>query len=1154
MSGLSPPPQLIAKQHDASDPTVSAWVSANAGAGKTHVLAQRVIRLLLQGTPPEKILCLTFTKAAAANMANRIFETLGGWTSLDDAKLDAEIRKTGTANVTPLLRQKARQLFASALETPGGLKVQTIHAFCTRLLQQFPFEANVPAHFSVLEETEQQQLFEQLRREVLLKAANAPGSPIGRALATIIPLCSDFAFQNALNEAIRGKGGEIKQWLQAAGGMDAAMAQLSQALGIRPDESLEDVEAAIVEGPHLPSSEWPSLATLCAASSANDQDQGRRLATASTAKGGARLAAYLGVFFRQDGKERASILTKSLTKQYSGLEQRLADEKLRVQSLCTLRRAILARERTRALLTLSMDVLDRYIAEKNRRGVLDYDDLIARTRDLLASTEAAWVHYKLDLGIDHILIDEAQDTSPAQWDIVSRFVAEFTAGAGARSMVTRTIFAVGDEKQSIFSFQGAAPHAFDEKRRFFETAHRNAEKPFVPVPLLHSFRSVPAVLKAVDAVFSQQHAYTGLTVDPVPTIHEAVRAAAPGLVELWELIQPDEKKEVEPWDAPFDLQSTTSPRVKLARQIANAVKTWRARGDLVGDPPNRHPVRAGDILILVRQRGPLFEAVIRALKNAGIPVAGADRLVLTEHIAIMDLLALADAVLHTRDDLALATVLKSPLFGLTDDDLMKLAPERRGTLRAALREQRPDVAARLDAMAEAARHVSPFSFYAELLGAGGGRKAFLARLGLEANDALDEFLNLALDYEAHETPSLQGFVAWLRTASAAVKRDMEMARDEVRVMTVHGAKGLEAPIVILADTTTPPAGQPHLQPRLLRLAADPAAPFVWVPNKKEDVDPMVEARGVVSAEAEEEHRRLLYVAMTRAADRLVVCGAVGEKTLPVGCWYDLVRQGLLDAGMMADEPADFGEGTVRRYRMFQPTTDAATAAVAVAAEETTPAWLRAAASTDETPVPITPSMFYDEHPPVPFNSTGEGREKALTRGNLVHRLLQSLPDLLPEWRENAARHYLARNAKKFSAAEQEELLTKVLALLSDKRFAELFAPGSRAEVPIVGRVKGRPLSGQVDRLVVTSKAVLIGDYKSNNPPPRRFEDVPPGYVTQLALYRVVLGMLYPDRPIRAALIWTETPEIMEIPANKLDAALTVQGLDAPPPRSYVSIP
>jgi ATP-dependent helicase/nuclease subunit A len=513
----------------------------------------------------------------------------------------------------------------------------------------------------------------------------------------------------------------------------------------------------------------------------------------------------------------------------------------------------------------------------------------------------------------------------------------------------------------------------------------------------------------------------------------------------------------------------------------------------------------------------------------------------------MDLLALADVVLHPRDDLALATILKSPLFGLSDDDLLALATPREASLWPALRRHRPDVAERLDAIARAAQRCTPFSFYAELLGAGGGRRAFLSRLGHEATDAIDEFLNLALDYESRETPSLQGFAAWLRTASAAVKRDMEIARDEVRVMTVHGAKGLEAPIVILADTTTLPPGPPHLQPRLLELPAATAAlevpkRMVWVPTKKEDVGPTVSARDKLIAEAEDEYRRLLYVALTRAADRLIVCGAVGERSMPPGCWYELVDRGLEAGGQLTVESSDFDPNiSVRRYRTSQQPERIGTAASGPALAHMPPAWLRRAANADAAPKPITPSMFYDEHAP-PLTGSGEGREKALARGNLVHRLMQSLPDLLPEWRENAARRYLARNARQFSAAEQEALLAKVLAVLDDKRFAEMFVPGSRAEVPIIGRLGGRPLSGQVDRLVVTPKAVLIGDYKTNNPAPRRLEDVPEGYVKQLALYRAVLGKLYPDRPIRAALIWTEIPDIMEIPGPALDAAASVEGI------------
>jgi ATP-dependent helicase/nuclease subunit A len=1140
MSDRAIPDALSAKQHEASDPGVSAWVSANAGAGKTHVLAQRVIRLLLEGTKPEKILCLTFTKAASANMANRIFSTLGAWTSLDDGALDAAIQGTGTKTVSAKHRQRARQLFASALETPGGLKVQTIHAFCTKLLQQFPFEANVPAHFRVLEETQQQQLLEQIRRDVLLKAANAEESEGGQALAAIIARASDFQFQIALNEAIRRRG-EILPWLDASGGIDAAMAQLSVSLGVEPNDTLEAVEAAIVDGPHLPSNQWASAAEICALSSTKDKDVGTRLVAAATLTESARLHAYLLVFFTKDSKERAALLTKGFADQNPAWAKRFAEERQRVCGLCDQRRAILARDRTRALLTLTLEMLERYAAEKNRRGLLDYDDLILRTRDLLNRTEAAWVHYKLDLGIDHVLIDEAQDTSPAQWDIIKRFVAEFTAGAGARSAVKRSIFAVGDDKQSIFSFQGAAPEAFAEMRNFFKLTHEAAQEPFLPVELRHSFRSVPAVLDAVDVVFQQPAAHKGLTVDPVPTVHEAVRAAAPGAVELWDLIEPDKKDLVDPWDAPFDVTSETSTRVKLARQIAAAVKTWRTRGDLVGDGRERHAVRAGDILILVRQRGPLFEAIIRALKNADVPVAGADRLVLTEHIAIMDLLALADVVLHPRDDLALATILKSPLFGMSEEDLLTLAAKREGALRVALRQQQPELAKKLDAIAQSARRHSPFAFYADLLGAGSGRKAFLARLGLEANDAIDEFLNLALDYESRETPSLQGFVAWLRTASAAVKRDMEMARDEVRVMTVHGAKGLEAPIVILADTTTLPAGPQQYQPRLLGLPANaaPGAPgrIVWMPTKKDDTGPTALARADFVAEAENEHRRLLYVAMTRAADRLVVCGAVGEKAMPPGCWYDLVRLGLEGAGLLTEEPSDFGTETVKRYRKFQQEGEAAAVASAPAPHAAPPPWLRHPAPAVTEVQPITPSMFYDTQAPHVDNVVPGGRAKALARGNLVHRLMQSLPDVPSARRGEAAKRSLARNAKNFSAAEQDAIAAQVLAVLDDARFAELFAPGSRAEVPIVGRLDGRPISGQVDRIAITPEAVLIGDYKTNRPAPRRLDDVPPGYVAQLALYRAVLAKLYPGRPLRAALIWTEVPDIMEIPASALDASL-----------------
>ncbi|MGB7260417.1 MAG: 3'-5' exonuclease, partial [Pseudolabrys sp.] len=615
------------------------------------------------------------------------------------------------------------------------------------------------------------------------------------------------------------------------------------------------------------------------------------------------------------------------------------------------------------------------------------------------------------------------------------------------------------------------------------------------------------------------------------TVHQALPDAAPGEVEIWDLIAPDDKDEgKEGWDAPFDKTTETSPAIKLAGKIARTVKQWCAHG-----------TRPQEVLILVRQRGALFEAVIRALKREGIAVAGADRLVLAEHIAIMDLLVLGDALLLPEDDLALATVLKSPLFGFNDEQLFTLACGRKAPLRASLRAKAGDdpmfaqAARALDDLVEKARTLSPFAFYAHVLGAREGRKHFLARLGVEAADPLDEFLNLALDYERRETASLQGFLNWVRAAQSEVKRDMEIARDEVRVMTVHGAKGLEAKNVILADsTTTRPEGA--YPPRLLTVPVAGGAPgaeaLIWGVAKDKDAGPMTDARTRALDAARDEYRRLLYVAMTRAAERLVVCGTKGVNKIPEGCWYQLVTDALVP--LSVSEPAEDGDGEVKRFRKGAPSMPASreTSAAAPASVEL-PSWLRERAAPEQPALRlITPSSAGDEGVPAPASAD---RVKALARGVLMHRLLQSLPDIPAARRAEAARTFLAREGeqqKRISAKERDVLARQALALLEEPRFSALFAPGSRAEVPIVGTLPSGRVSGQVDRLAVTQEAVFIADFKTG----RRTDPPPTPYVTQLSLYRAVLAKLYPDRPIRAALIWTEVPDLMEIPATVLDAA------------------
>jgi ATP-dependent helicase/nuclease subunit A len=1147
MSPRTIPAPVLTRQAQASDPQVSAFVSANAGAGKTHVLAQRVIRLLLAGTDPMKILCITFTKAAAANMAARVFDTLAHWITLDDDALDREMRAIGETAIGPAQRARARRLFASALDAPGGLKVQTIHAFCTRLLHQFPFEANVAARFTVLDERAENELSDRATMGVLLDAAKQPGTPLAGALATAIASAADTTFRDVVRELMKRRD-KVGEWIARAGSVARAIDELSRALGVDPNETLDSVERELLEGTGLPSSEWAAVANLCDEGGKTDAERGAQLRAALSASGPGRIEAYLSVFLTDKMDPRKSMITTPLSARYPGLKERLVQVQNRVCALLERRNAVISRNRTAALLTIGAAVIARYRAEKEKGGLLDYDDLIGKTLRLLTTVNPSWVHYKLDRGIDHVLIDEAQDTSPTQWEIISRLVAEFTAGSGAREQ-SRTVFAVGDEKQSIFSFQGAVPKKFDEMRRHFESAYAAIGADWRYLRFEHSFRSGANVLGAVNEVFAARDIYGSVTTDEGGIApHLSLPDAAPGVVEIWPLLRPEVRREIEGWDAPFDALSLTSPQVRLARRIADTIADGIASGEPLGR--ERKPMTAGDVLVLVRQRGPLFEAVIRALKDRRIAVAGADRLVLTEHVAVVDMMALADALLLPDDDLALAVALKSPLFGLTEDELFALAFDRKGSLRAALARKATEdltfaaAAALLERCAGQARHGSPFGFYAWLLGAAGGRAKFLRRLGPEATDALDEFLALALDYERREAPSLQGFMAWLRAAETEIKRDMEITRDEVRVMTVHGAKGLEAPLVILADTTSAPQGP--RPPRLLALPAQRAAPgtpdrLVWAGRKDTDVQPVADARQRARSEAEDEYRRLLYVAMTRAADRLIVAGCEGVKKRPNGCWYDLIFDGLRERDGF--ETIGDGDAQVWRYRKVADTTVAAPAEPTDAiATPAWPAWLRRNVPAEpERPVAITPSDGDETTPSERAAGGGEARAVAIARGLLIHRIMQSLPDIAPARRGEAARRYVARAGAAFAAADQEAFVATTLRLLDEPRFAALFSPGSRAEVPIVGRI-ARPgktpilVSGQIDRLAVTPAEVLIGDYKTNRPAPRTLAEVPAAYVRQLALYRAVLARLYPDRPVRAVLIWTDVPDLMELSADVLDAA------------------
>ncbi|WP_020175127.1 double-strand break repair helicase AddA [Methyloferula stellata] len=1132
------------RQHNASDPAQSVWVSANAGSGKTHVLVQRVLRLLLNGVPPAKILCLTFTKAAAANMAQRVFEALAEWTRLDDQALRAAIIETGATARDNAVLIFARRLFARTVETPGGLKIQTIHAFCERLLHVFPFEANVPARFEVLEDLRQAGLLEQARLDVLTYAAQDRGM-LGAHLERLVTETSDDGFEGIVQEAMR------HAFLFRKMPPSAHEARLRRALLLSPDDSTASVTREMIEG-GIPPARWNEIAAFLDQSS-KVTDQGRA-ALFREAAGTLRMQQpevcadfYLQIFFTEEGKgtPAKNLMTGTPAKARPDLLAELQSEQRRLETLRDKGKAVAIVERTNALLAIAREVFARYEHFKGARGLLDFNDLIEKTLALLARSDARWVLYKLDRGIDHILVDEAQDTSEAQWKILKELMSDFGVGAGAGS-TARTFFAVGDDKQSIFSFQGAAPHMFHQMRRMLEKKFKAGNEAFAHVELNMSFRSVPAVLNAVDRIFDRPEHKKGV-VEDIWIEHAALKRDLPGLIEFWPLAGAQQRDAPSDWSLPLDALDEQDPPSIVANRIAAKIADLLGSfGEYVFDSKTRLPrnIRASDILILVRTRGPFFEAVIRALKQSNVPVAGADRLELTAHIAVMDLIAVGRVALLPQDDLSLATVLKSPLVGLDDDDLMMIAPRRTGSLFEALAqspvETHKQAFAKVSTWRLRAAKDLPFAFYMRLLSEDNGRRDMEARLGPEACDAMDEFLRLALLHETEPAPSLSLFLDGLEKIDLTVKRDMETSADAVRVMTVHAAKGLEAKIVFLPDTCGAPGS--HHDPKLFALrGADDDTILAWSPRKAEDCTAVAVARQHARDTAEEEYRRLLYVALTRAEERLYIAGFHGARAPQPECWYGMIKAAL--ESDLEPFPA-FWNREETLLRRFSPGTRPVPPPVALAAKHDAapalPDCLRAPVAYEAAPrPPLRPSSALAAADAFEIKAISTAQRGAMRRGQLMHVLLQYLPAVAPERRSSMSEAFLAARAEDLEPLEHAKIVEDVLAVIDAPELVQLFAPGSKAEVPIAGRIihKGTPIDviGQVDRIAENETHVLVADFKTGQP--CNAGDTPHDYLIQMALYRAALAPLWPQKQLRMLLIWTYGPKIVTLSESALDHAL-----------------
>jgi len=1123
MSALVDPiEEASANQRLAADPGLSVFVTANAGSGKTKVLVDRIARLLLQGSRPSAFLCITYTKAAAAEMQRRLFDRLGGWCVADDATLAAELEKLGAGGAD---LGTARALFAQALETPGGLKIQTIHAFCERLLARFPLEAGVAPGFDIADEARAAALLSDARASAAL-APDAPREAFRRFAAKLHgegleAFLDRLAWRRAEFHRFAKAPLFAAQSLRDRHGVTQSAEEVAREFFSRVDLTMaREAAARLNEG------------------SAKDQEAADRLGRmveclANNAMSGA-LTACFELACTDKGELRKSFVTAGTQKTHPWLDPHV---RALAESACALREQLNAIERAEdavAAMALALKLDQAYADAKARSGVLDFDDLIEHAQALLQRSEAApWVLYKLDGGLDHILIDEGQDTSPAQWDLITPLQDEFFAGAGARGDKPRTIFAVGDPKQSIYGFQGADPERFlGEAQRLGARAYE-AGVAFKAPELRTSFRTTTEVLRVVDETIRNKPLIAGLGASD-EIVHLASRAGEHGVVEVWPWTPRPIVGDPQPWDAPVDIETGASAPAKLAKQIALRVKEMIAASEAVWDKDEKRkrPMRPGDVLALVRTRGAMFRELIKAFKRAGLPVAGADRMVLRDELAVEDCLALMRVALDPADDLSLACVLKGPWCDLLDDDadLFPLAYGRGPgeTLYARLLGATDPKYASARAFVQAVIERSgadAFAFLSWALetahedGASGWARVF-ERLGPETRDPLEELLQRALKPAGHVAPTLQRFLSDIDLDSGQVKRELEAEHGAIRVMTVHGAKGLEAPVVILPDAT----GDVGDAPDNGLIFDDDEGPFVSFRSKDDDVK-VAAARAAHKARMLGEHWRLLYVAMTRARDRLIVCGPQFRNGEDKESWRLAVQEALERLGAEKVE-TPYGEGLRLGAAEFASPESATERARVML-----PDWAKTPAEAGPQRAFATPSRI-ERIDPALFSPRGDG-QKRFRRGRLIHGLLQRLPDVAPNKRGAAARAWLERQGA--DAAEAEAFAREALSVIDDARFASVFGATSRAEAPIVGEVAGKSVSGIVDRLVVGDANVIVLDFKTDRPAPLLAADVPSSYVLQLALYRAVLRRIFPGKRVACALLWTEKPLLMEIPAAQLDS-------------------
>lgn len=1091
--------QTIKLQQLASNPQNSAWVFASAGSGKTKVLTDRVLRLLLDGVKPDKILCLTFTKVAATEMQNRINQRLADFVLFDEEKLQSELFNLSGISPDSRLIKKARTVFAEILDCENKIKIQTIHSFCQGILRIFPFEAKINPNFELLEESQEKLLLQKAQKEVLRQATTNP--QLRNLVIKINSQLHEESFLELILELLskKEKLTELKEKFLS---IDNIIAEIFAKFGAKINHD----DSAIFND-FLATINKTDLLKLCAALDESALVTNKKIAD----------------------KIRSFLLTPQL-KNFTNLRSAFFTEKdeirkingkiledpyffkvfdvhvFLIKNFIEALNAYKNCDNTALLLRFTDQILENYTQLKKQNAVLDYDDLINETSKLLSNPNFAdWVKMKMDGLFDHILVDESQDTNHQQWNIVKSLTDDFFSGIGA-SNKDRTIFIVGDEKQSIYSFQGAEANISEEIFSYFSEKLRDHPTQFHKIDLSNSFRSLPIILDAVDTVFSGENEKSAITRVSDFKGHKAIRLGT-GYVEIWPQIRSKKREKIVEknydWQLDFNEQESHTENDFLAEIIAQKIKNWVENRRVLNG--RQKPLEYSDFMILLRRRTDGFDKKLgNVFHKYRIPFGSSGKIKFSENLLIQDLIAASIFATSPHDDLNLAALLKSPLFSVSEEELLEICNfknQYQTTIYKALQriEKFNLIFFTLAELVKKSQEVNCFEFFYFLLSEQ-NRQKILTHFGSQAAEILDKFLLKTFDFCHNISPHLQKFLDFICKLDPEISLPIEKA-NQVIITTIHSAKGLQAPIVIIPDCCFDTNKLRSTKEKISWIDNLP----IWCAAKADETALIKIARHEKKNNAKAENLRLLYVALTRAEDELYIAGSGNSSDSE--CWYDLVKNRLREKSksekFLNSATEKFG---AEKFEIVDETLQ-------IGVQELN--YDNAVVTKNSAkPQKITKNIVPEIYKNVTSQPAPILQNQGLNKGKVIHKILEIFGK-----NYSADKNWLAELAEKILAKEENltieeknDIRDKSLLFLNSEQFDKIFSGKIKCEVEISGNHQIK----RIDLLIEKENEVLIIDYKSDETLPKA---APPQYLSQLQNYRNLVGKIYPHKKISSAILW-----------------------------------